>query len=85
MLCFSEQWCVQVEEEAKVWRFEDFPPEPPKGSRVSLATYQRFKSTYLHTEVEECYLTPEELDKLQAGSCGLWKQYLLRVNLRNFE
>ena len=85
MARFHNPSCPQVEEEPLVWTAEDFPPEPPKGSPVSLATYQRFKQSYLNTAVENCYLTPDELEHLRAQGCRSWKQYLLRANLGNFE
>ena len=84
-MTWSHSLSSQVEAAPEVWRFEDFPLEPPKGSPVSLATYQKFKKSYLNTPVEKCYLTTDELEELRAQGCRSWKQYLLRVNLGNFE
>ena len=84
LLMYLPKQRTQVED-SQVWTARDFPPEPPRNSKVSLSTYQRFRDVYLGSQVEECYLTSNELQDLREQGCRSWKQYLLRVNLRNFE
>ena len=65
----------------EVWTAADFPAIPDDDLEFSKDEYEAFKRAFLGTEIPNCHLSNEQLERL---GCRSWKEYILGNLMANW-